>query len=255
MGKLDGKVAIVTGAGVGMGRAEAILFAKEGAKVVVDDRRTDGEGERTVQMIKEAGGEVVFVHADISKAEDVKKMVKTAVDTYGKLDILINNAGVQVYKPIQELNEENFDFIIATNQKGVFFGMKHALPEMIKAGGGSIVNTASIAADHAQRGSGVYAASKGGILSISRVAAAEFAPQNIRVNVVKPGAIKTPMFLSCVNTEEARKNITDETPQGRLGEPEEVANLVLFLASDEASHVTGQKIAADGGIETWSHII
>jgi NAD(P)-dependent dehydrogenase (short-subunit alcohol dehydrogenase family) len=254
MGKLDGKVAIITGAGAGMGRAEAVLFAGEGAEVIVDDRVSEG-GAETVRMIKEAGGEAIFVNADVSKAEEVKKMVRAAVDTYGKLDILINNAGVQVYKPLLDLSEEDFDFCIDTNLRGIFLCMKHAIPEMIKAGGGAVVNIASIAADHAQQGSAVYAASKGGVLSISRVAAVEFAPQNIRVNVIKPGAIITPMFMSCVNTEEARNVIIQATPQARLGKADEVARLALFLASDDASHITGQKIAADGGIEAWSHII
>ena len=155
MGKLDGKVAIVTGAGSGMGQAEAVLFAQEGAKVVVDDIVDEG-GNRTVKMIKDSGGEAVFIHADVSKATDVEKMVKLAVDTYGRLDILVNNAGVQSYKPFLELTEKDLDYCIDTNLRGTFLGMKYAIPEMIKAGGGSVINISSIAADHAQMGSAVW---------------------------------------------------------------------------------------------------
>ncbi len=255
MGRLDGKVTTITGAGSGIGRATAILFAKEGAKVVVSDWVTK-DGEETVKMIKEAGGEATYVHADVSKEADVKKMIKTAVDTYGKLNVLVNNAGVQVYKLIQELNEDDFDFIIAANQKGVFFGMKHALPEMIKAGGGSIVNTASIAADHAQHGSCIYSGTKGAVLSMTRVAAAEFAEHNIRVNAVQPGVIVTGMSSDVLSHRpDVVERIKRETPQHRIGEPEEVAPLFLFFASDESGHITGQKMAVDGGILAESHII
>ncbi|MFC1938721.1 SDR family NAD(P)-dependent oxidoreductase [Chloroflexota bacterium] len=256
MGRLDGKVAIVTGAGSGMGRATAILFAKEGAKVVVSDRRSDGKGEETVKMIKDAGGKATYANIDVSKEAEVKKLIETAVDTYGKLDIMIANAGVQRYKPIEELNEDDFDFIIATNQKGVFFCIKHSIPAMVKAGGGAIVTTASITADHAQHGSCIYAGSKGAVLSMTRVAAAELAEKNIRVNAVQPGVIKTGMSSDVLsNKPDVVERIKRETPQHRLGEPEEVAPLFLFLASDEASHITGQKMAVDGGILAESHII
>jgi NAD(P)-dependent dehydrogenase (short-subunit alcohol dehydrogenase family) len=256
LGRLDGKVAIVTGAGSGIGRATAILFAKEGAKVIVNDRRTDGKGEETVKMIKNAGGEATYVHADVSKEAEVKKLVKTAVDTYGKLNIMIANAGVQRYKPIAELTEDDFDFIIATNQKGVFFCIKNSIPAMVKAGGGAIVATASVAADHAQHGSCIYAGTKGAVLSMMRVFAAELAEQNIRVNAVQPGVIRTGMSSDVLSHRpDVVERIKRETPQHRIGEPEEVAPLFLFLASDEASHITGQKMAVDGGILAESHII
>ena len=254
MGRLDGKVAIITGAGSGMGQAAAILFAKEGAKVVVNDCVAEA-GEETVRMIKETGGEATFIKADVSKTEDVKKMVKTTVDTYGKLNVLYNNAAIQgdvAY--IVDLAEENFSKVTDVNLRGVWLGMKYAIPEMIKAGGGSIVNVASIAADAGQCGSSIYAATKGGVISMSRVAAVEYAPQNIRVNVIKPGAIKTPLFFSVVKDPKIVKHIESQTPQGRMGNPEEVAQVALFLASDESSHVTGQKLAADGGIEASSHL-
>jgi NAD(P)-dependent dehydrogenase (short-subunit alcohol dehydrogenase family) len=256
LGRLEAKVAIVTGAGFGIGRATARLFAKEGAKVMVADYRTDGKGEETVQMIKEAGGEATFVQVDVSKEEAVKKMIKTAVDTYGKLDILVNNAAVQKYKPVAELTEDDFNFMVTTNQKGVFFGIKNAIPEMIKAGGGSIVNTASIAADHAQHGSLIYASTKGAVLSMTRVAACELAEHNIRVNAVQPGCIKTGMSADLfAKMGDVIERINRETPQHRIGTPEEVAPLFLFFASDESGHITGQKMAVDGGILAESHII
>jgi NAD(P)-dependent dehydrogenase (short-subunit alcohol dehydrogenase family) len=254
MGKLDGKVAIVTGAGSGMGQAEAVLFAQEGAKVVVDDIVYAG-GRKTVKMIKDAGGEAVFIHADVSKAADVQKIVKLAVDTYGRLDILVNNAGVQSYKPFLELTEKDLDYCIDTNLRGTFLGMKYAIPEMIKAGGGSVINISSIAADHAQMGSAVYAATKGALFSMTIVAAVEFAPQNVRVNVIKPGCIVTPMYKKVVNTQEAEDVIVKATPNGKLGQSEDVAKFALFLASDDSSHITGQKLAVDGGIEAFSHIV
>jgi len=252
MGRLDNKVAIITGAGRGIGRAMALLFAKEGAKVVVAEWVTEG-GEETVRMVNEVGGDAIFVKCDVSKAGDVKKTVKAAVDAYGKLDILINNAAIAPYEPLVESTEANFDRTIAINLKGVWLGMKYAIPVMIKAGGGSIINVASIAADAAQRGSSIYAASKGGVISMSRVAALEHAAHNIRVNIIKPGSIKTPLALSLMSTE-VIKRVERETPQGRLGEPEEVAQVALFFASDESSHVTGQKLAVDGGIEADSHL-
>ena len=254
MGKLDGKVAIVTGAASGMGQAEAVLFAQEGAKVVVDDIVDEG-GNRTVKMIKDSGGEAVFIHADVSKATDVEKMVKLAVDTYGRLDILVNNAAVTSYKLFLELTEKDLDYCIDTNLRGTFLGMKYAIPEMIKAGGGSVINISSIAADHAQMGSAVYAATKSALFSMTIVAAVEFAPQNIRVNVIKPGCIVTPMFKHTITTKEAEDVIVRATPNGRLGQPEDVAQFALFLASDDASHITGQKLAVDGGIEVFSHIV
>ena len=249
MGRLDGKVAIITGASTGMGQAAAILFANEGARVVVADWASEG-GEETVKMIRQAGGEAIFVKTDVSKTEDVKNMIKTGVDTYGKLNILYNNAAIVSFEPLTELTEENFTKVINVNLKGVWLGMKYAIPEMVKAGGGSIVNTASIAADKAQLGLSVYSASKGGVISISRVAAIENAAHNIRVNVIKPGPTMTSMFQGAAtgNPELLEQDIR-ETPLGKLGQPEEVAQLALFLASDESSHITGTKITIDGGIE------
>jgi NAD(P)-dependent dehydrogenase (short-subunit alcohol dehydrogenase family) len=252
MGRLDGKVAIITGTGSGMGRSAALLFAKEGAKVVGVDWVKE-KGEETLSMIKEVGGESIFIKADVSRAEDVKKVVKTAVDTYGKLDVLFNNAAVAPYEPLIESTEENWEKVISINLKGVWLGMKYAIPKMLKVGGGSIINTASFVVDAAQRGSAIYAASKGGLVSMSKVAAVEHAAQNVRVNCIKPGIIVTPMSAACYGTPEARKRSEATVPMRRLGQPQEIAQVALFLASDESSLITGTEILADGGIEADSH--
>lgn len=255
MGRLDGKVAIITGAGAGMGRAAAILFAKEGAKVVVNDIVREG-GEETVRMVREAGGDAVFIEGDVSKKEDWRKMIRAALDNYGKLNVLYNNAAIALYQPLLQSTDENFDKTMEVNVKGIWLGMKYSIPEMIRVGGGSIINVSSIAADAAERGSAIYAASKGAVISMSRVAAVEHAAHNIRVNVIKPGAIATPMFMSVFkDNPDAIKRYLREIPQGRLGDPEEVAYLALFLASDESSRITGQKLTADGGIEADSHVV
>ena len=182
MGRLDDKVAFVTGAGSGIGRATAILFAKERAKVIVACRTIE-TGKETVRMIGEAGGEAIFVRADVSKPDDVQKMITTTIDTYGRLDVLLNNAGVlSEPAPTTECTEENFDRTIAINLKGVWLAMKYAIPEMIKGGGGSIVNIASVAADRGLANFPAYCASKGGVVALSRGTAIEFAAKNIRVN-------------------------------------------------------------------------
>ena len=255
MGRVEGKVAIVTGAGSGIGRASAILLAKEGAKTVVVDRNAEA-GEETVRMIKEAGGEAIFVKADVSEAADIKKMVKTAVSTYGKLNILFNNAGlIAEVAPTAEATEEKFDETIATNLKGAFMGMKYAIPEMLRIGGGSIINIASIAGTKGVTNAPAYAASKGGVLALSRATAIEYATQNIRVNCISPGTISTPAMAALMKDDpEIKRNYEEAVPQGRLGRPDEVAQVVLFLASDEASHVTGEKLAIDGGLEADSHL-
>ena len=258
MDRLQGKVAIVTGAGSGIGRAVAIAFAKEGAKVVVNDRRTDGQGEATVEAIHASGGQAIYVSADVSREDDVKRLVASAVEAFGRLDVMVNNAGVMVAKPLQELTEEDFDLVTSVNQKGTFFGTKHAIPAMIAGGGGSIINTSSIAADHAQHGGFVYGATKGAILSMTQTAAAELGEFGIRVNAVQPGVIKTGI-LAASNVKEPKElteRILRETPLGhRKGVPEDCAPLYVFLASDESAFVTGQKMAVDGGVSAESHII
>ncbi len=247
MGRLASKVAIITGSGSGMGKATSLLFAKEGAKVIVAEIVEQG-GLATVQAIEKDGGEAVFVKTDVSKREDVEAIIKTAVDKYGKLDILVNCAGIALDEgSTTDCPEDMFNRIIATNLNGVWFGMKYAIPEMMKTGGGAIINFASIAALEAYHGLPAYSASKGGVIAISRVAAIEFASKNIRVNCVAPGHIATPMLLDAW-AEEGLQRFRNIAPQGRLGEPSEIASTVLFLASDESSHITGQTIVIDGGV-------
>jgi NAD(P)-dependent dehydrogenase (short-subunit alcohol dehydrogenase family) len=256
--RLEGKVAVVTGAGSGIGRAVAIAFAEEGARVVVNDCRTDGLGEETVETIRATGGDAVYVSADVAREADVERTIRSAMEAFGRLDVLVNNAGVMVVKPLQDLTEEDFDYVTSVNQKGTFFGTKHAVPAMIASGGGSIINTASIAADHAQHGSFVYGATKGAILSMTRIAAAELGEFNIRVNAVLPGVIVTGILAASnlVETEAQTGRILRGTPLGhRKGIPEECAPLYVYLASDESSFVTGQKMAVDGGVSVDSHII
>jgi len=255
--RLAGKVAIVTGAGSGIGRAVALEFAQEAARVVVADRRADGMAEETVALIRAAGGDALYAAADVSREDDVICLVQVAVEAYGRLDILVNNAGISIYKPLQDLTEEDFDLVVSVNQKGVFLGTKHAVPAMIAAGGGSIINTASIAADHGQHGSFVYGATKGAILSMTRIAAAELAEFNIRVNAVQPGVIKTGMgSAGGLRRPQVMERCARETPLGhRIGTPEDCAPLYVFLASDESAFITGQKLAVDGGILAESHII
>jgi len=254
MGRLDGKVVIITGAGSGMGRTAAILFAKEGAKIVVADIVVEG-GKETVKMIKKAGGEATFVKTDVSKAAEAQNMVKTTVDTYGKLDVLYNNAAIG--EPTIELTadctEENWDKVQAVDLKGVWLGMKYAIPEMIKSGGGSIINTASQVATRGNFGLTAYTAAKGGVVSLSRETAIEYADKNIRVNILEPGYITTPMSEGLCSDPVITKKILDGTPQHRFGKQEEVAYAALFFASDESPHITGAELAIDGGITASSH--
>jgi len=251
MGRLDAKVAIITGAGMGMGRATAILFAKEGAKIVVADVVVK-DGEETVKMITNAGGEAIFVRADVSITEDAGKIVREAVRTYGKLDILFNNAGIAgEASSTEECTEENWERVIDVNLKGVWLCMKYAIPEMAKSGGGAIINTASQAAERGMPNLPAYTASKGGVLSLSRATAIECAKKNIRVNVLEPGVIGTPMVLNMPDV--AKKSFLSAIPLGKFGKPEEVAFAALFLASDESSHITGHALAVDGGIIADSH--
>ncbi|MBA7616516.1 Cyclopentanol dehydrogenase [subsurface metagenome] len=205
-------------------------------------------GQETVKTIKQAGGEAIFIKADVSKADDVKNMVKTTIDTYGKLDVIYNNAAILGRAVFTEnTTEEEWDRIMAINLKGVWLGMKYAILEMLKNGRGSIINTASQCGDRGTRNLGAYCASKGGVLALTRVAAMELAKKNIRVNALNPGIIGTPMVL--VSPKEEQEGFAAIIPQGRLGKPEEVAYAALFLASDESSHVIGHTLVVDGGLE------
>jgi len=246
LGKLDGKVALITGAGSGIGRASALLFAKEGAKLAVADRVPKG-GRETVAMIKKAKGEAIFIEADVSKAADVEKMVKKTVDAYGRIDILYNNAGIgsRTLGFTADLTEEDWDAVLDTNLKSAFLGSKYAIPIMIKQGGGVIINTASAQALGGGPLVSPYCAAKAGMILLSKTIAAEYAKQNIRANCVCPGMINTPMMPPDMFASLQMEFI----PQGRPGEPEEIARAALFLASDDATYVNGAYLVVDGG---WS---
>jgi len=251
VGRLDNKVAIITGAGMGMGQAGALLFAREGARVVVVDWNAEA-GEETVKKIRDSGGEAIFVKADVSRARDVENVVKKTVASYGKLDIIYNNAAI-IGRPAftEDVTEEEWERIMSINLKGVWLGMKYAIPEMLRRGGGSIINTASQCGDRGTRNLSPYCAAKGGVLALTRITAMELAKKNIRVNALNPGIIGSPMVLAM--PEEEIRGFEAIIPQGRLGKPEEIAYAALFLASDESSHVTGHTLVVDGGIEIDNH--
>jgi meso-butanediol dehydrogenase/(S,S)-butanediol dehydrogenase/diacetyl reductase len=247
--RLENKVALITGAGSGIGRATAELFAKEGARVAVADYNSE-TGQSTVRSIKDNGGQAVFVHTDVSKAADAEHMVKAAIDAYGRLDILHNNAGIFTKPtPAHELSEEDWDRVFNINIRGVWLGCKYAIPELIKAGGGAIVNTASMAGIRARPYTSAYCASKGAVVMLTKTLAIELAPYNIRVNCICPGAVNTPLIQGLgITQEQAAGQVLRDQPIARYGRPDEIAHAVLYLASDtESSYVTGLALQIDGG--------
>jgi NAD(P)-dependent dehydrogenase (short-subunit alcohol dehydrogenase family) len=249
--RLADKVAIITGAGSGIGRATAILFAQEGAKVVVVDYVPEG-GQETVEMIKRNGGEAIFVETDVSKAAAVEKMVQTTIDTYGKIDILFNNAAVTIPASVVDATEEVWDKTMEVDLKGVFLPSKYAIPHMIKGGGGSVVNTASMCGLVASTNQAPYSAAQGGVIALTRQMAIDYATHNIRVNSICPSEVRTPMFLGFINLapdpEKKMQELIARIPLGRVAEPEEIARAALFLASDESSYITGVTLPVDGGL-------
>ena len=245
--RLENKVALISGGARGMGAAEAKLFASEGAKVVIGDILVD-EGHRTEAEINEAGGDCVFVRLDVTNEVSWKEAVATAVQRFGKLDILVNNAGVLSRGTLEDTTVEEWDRVMDINAKGVFLGTKTAIPEMRKAGGGSIVNTSSISGLVGQATmQPVYNASKGAVRIFTKSAAIQYASENIRVNSVHPGPIKTSMTEQSRSDPEQYRRTLARTPLGRYGESEDVAYGVLYLASDESSFVTGSELVIDGG--------
>lgn len=248
MAQLEGKVAVVTGGGSGIGRASAMALAREGARVVVADINAEG-AEETAKMIKETGGESIFIRADITKAGDVQSMVATAVKAYGRLDCAHNNAGVgPVYKSIIETGEEEWDRTINVNLKGVWLCLKYEIPEMLKTSQGTIVNTASTMGLVGMEKRAAYVASKHGVVGLTKAAALEYAAAGIRVNAVCPGYILTPMTDGVWSRHPTAKKMHESTaPMGRVGTPEEVAAAVVWLCSDASSFVTGHCLVMDGG--------
>lgn len=242
----ENKVAIVTGGSFGIGRATSIAFAQRGAKVAVVDVVEDSE---TIDAIKAAGGEAIFIKCDVSKSAEVQAMVEKTVKTFGRLDFAFNNAGIEgVAAPTHECTEENWDKTLGINLKGVWLCMKYEIPHLLKSGKGAIVNCASIAGLVGFQGLAAYVATKHGVVGITKTAALEYAKTGIRVNAVCPGVIKTPMIDRFTGKKkEAEQQFVSMEPVGRMGEPEEVADAVLFLCSDAASFVTGNAMAVDGG--------
>jgi NAD(P)-dependent dehydrogenase (short-subunit alcohol dehydrogenase family) len=249
MGELTGKVAIVTGAASGIGRAAVELFAREGAVVVAADV-SDEAGRHFVDELAKQGHTCVYAHADVSKDADVAAMVHLALSQYGRVDALFNNAGIEGEQaPTAEASLENWERVIDINLKGVFLGLKHGIKAMLRNGGGAIVNNASVAGLVGFAGVPAYCASKGGVVQLTRAAALEYATQGIRVNCLCPGVIDTPMVQRFTRDHlEAAAALTQLEPVGRLGRAEEVAQLALFLASDRSSFITGAVIPVDGGL-------
>jgi NAD(P)-dependent dehydrogenase (short-subunit alcohol dehydrogenase family) len=243
--QLDGKVAIVTGGSSGIGRATAIAFAQEGAKAIAVARRIQ-EGEETVRLAKQAGGEALFVKTDVTKAEEIEALVQTTLDKYGRLDFAFNNAGIGKPTPLTERTEEDWNGEIDVNLKAVWLCLKYQIPPMLKGGAGAIVNMASMGgAVIGAAGFSAYQAAKGGVVGLTRAAAIEYASQGIRVNAVSPGLIATDI-LSNVSPDDLQQMSAD-VPMKRLGGAEEVAAAVVWLCSDRASYITGQNIVIDGG--------
>ena len=247
--ELRGKVAIVTGGTSGIGREAAVLFAKAGAKVVVAGRR-EAEGKETIDLIRAAGGEGLLVKTDVSRAADVLALVQKTVERFGRLDVAFNNAGIEgSWSPIAEQSEEDWDSTIDINLKGVWLCLKYEIQQMLKqGGGGAIVNMASVAGFIGSAGAATYCASKHGVMALTKSAALETARSGIRVNVVCPAVIETPMGERLWGAPEAKKFALGLHPIGRFGTPMEIAEAVVWMCSERASFVTGQSLVLDGGL-------
>ncbi len=248
--RLANKIALITGAGSGMGKASAILFAQEGAKISIVDIDEES-GQMTKETIKQKGGQAIFIRGDVSKSKDAEKMIQGTVDAYGSLDILFNNAAIPMcFTPMEEVPEELWDRIMQVNVKGIFLLCKYALPIMKKKAGGVIINTASISGLRARPGLSAYTASKGAVIMLTKGLAIELAPFKIRVNCINPVAADTPMLAEMIgkrDLEGGKKALIATIPLGRLAKPDDIAYAALYLASEDASLVTGACLDVDGG--------
>lgn len=247
MKQLDNKVAIVTGGTSGIGRAAALALAAAGAKVVVAGRR-ESEGTETLKQVQAAGGEGLFVRTDVAKEADLVALVQKTLEKFGRLDIAFNNAGIESLGPVTEANEAEYRRVFDINVWGVLAAIKHEVPAMLKTGGGSIINTSSIAGHVGMAGASIYAASKFAVEGITKAAALELAKQGVRVNAVAPAAIETDMIDRFAGKEgDMRSYLTSLHPIGRMGKPREIADAVVWLASEQSSFVTGHSLILDGG--------
>lgn len=247
MGQLTGKTAIVTGAASGIGKETAILFAKEGAKVTVSDIQEE-QGREVVKAIKDAGGEAIFVKADTAIAQDNKQLVEATIKAFGSLHIAVNNAGVgNAFAKVADVEEKDWQRVIDINLSGVFYGMKYQIPEMIKSGGGSIVNVSSILGQVGFQGSSAYVASKHGVVGLTKAGALDHAQDNVRINAIGPGFIYTGLVNEDTLGKEMIAELEKKHALNRLGHAQEVAALILFLASDASSFITGSYYPVDGG--------
>lgn len=246
---LEGKVAIITGARRGIGRSIALAFAKAGADVVVSDIDIK-DCEKVAKEIESSGRRVLVVKTDVTNYEEVDHMVKSTLEKFGKIDVLVNNAGILIYKPFLEITEDIWDKTLNTNLKGYFLCAQRAAKEMVKQKKGKIINIASVAGEVAYPQIAHYCASKGGVIMLTKVMATELAPYKINVNTISPGAIETPMTQGMLSDPKTREENIKNIPWGRIGKPEDIANIAVFLASDNADYLTGANVVVDGGMTT-----
>jgi NAD(P)-dependent dehydrogenase (short-subunit alcohol dehydrogenase family) len=249
--RLRDKVTVITGAGSGMGRLAALAFAREGARIVAADVAPKA-GEETAAGITKEGGQALFVQADVSREDQVTALVRRAVDRFGRLDVLYNNAGIFPERDgsVVDVEEAVWDQVMAVNLKGIYLCCKHGIPEMLRSGGGSIINVASfVALVGCTVPQDAYTASKGGVIALTKSLAVQFGPRHVRTNAIAPGPIETPLLTSwLLNNPEAKKRRLDRIPMGRFGRPEDIVNMALYLASDESTWVNGSVLVVDGGI-------
>ncbi len=248
--RLKDKVAIVTGSASGIGKAIALAFAREGAIVVGADINVEG-GKGTAREIEQSGGVAAFIETDVTEADRIRDLVEETVKRFGKLDIMVNNAGVEVFQRLADTEDEMWDGVMAVNLRGVFLGTKHAVPKMLANGGGVIINMASVAGIRGVGGLAAYNASKGGVVILTKNTAMDYGSRGIRANCICPGFIATPMVeavLSLPGADNMKNTVIDLCPEGRLGRPDEVAGCAVFLASDESSFVNGHALVVDGGM-------